>query len=247
MSLDKQTVLACMSQVCDGCKNNYPLIPAEHATKYTKYLHKNDRLISSKRVAQTAKYLHKNGKRLTICFAEALLDLIENEKMKTTKTHVEEFDPIIDVTIDINELNAWIGKLREYEVDDEDIGYPELLQKVQSDLFQIIAEFNGAEPKINQNDIKQIEDVIEKIEKILPELKGYLLPSHPSDIHIARAVCHRAIRSADKFITLLKYKKTKCSECVLPYLNRLSDFLFVFARLINYDIGSEEVWNGKNV
>ena len=100
-------------------------------------------------------------------------------------------------------------------------------------------------PDLHENDVELLEDEIDKMDALLQPMKSFILPGgHPtvSTIHIARCVCRRAERHCvfmteqDLFVDML----------VIQYLNRLSDYLFVFARYSAQLLGVEEVaWKAR--
>ncbi|OFY59700.1 MAG: ATP:cob(I)alamin adenosyltransferase, partial [Bacteroidetes bacterium RBG_13_46_8] len=99
-------------------------------------------------------------------------------------------------------------------------------------------------PEIKPSDIRELEDAIDAMDKELPVLNSFVLPGGhtlSSFVQIARTVCRRAERrivelSAKHFVP----------DIVLQYINRLSDFLFVFSRkLIIDNQGIELKWNSE--
>jgi cob(I)alamin adenosyltransferase len=148
----------------------------------------------------------------------------------------------------VDELISYIGLLRDYYQNDY---YQEFLIDVQDKLMTcsalLAADCDGCEdelPKISSKDIIQLEKEIDKMEEKLPPLKSFVLPGgHPvvSFCHITRTVCRRAER-----ITIRVAEEFKVDELVIKYLNRLSDFFFVFSRLISKDLGAKEIpWKPK--
>lgn len=142
----------------------------------------------------------------------------------------------------VDELNAQIGLLRDNlrESDTRD-----LLKEIQNRLFDIgsnLAATPGKElpaPGILDSDIDRLEKTIDHIDQQLPELRNFILPGgHPtvSYCHIARCVCRRAER---RVVAL--DSKEKVDPLIIKYLNRLSDYLFVLARKLIYDLDVEEV------
>jgi len=97
-------------------------------------------------------------------------------------------------------------------------------------------------PEIQASDIRELEEVIDLMDKELPALASFVLPGgHPvsSFAQIARTVCRRAER---RIVDLSS--KHFVPDIVLQYINRLSDFLFVFSRKILIDNqGIELKWN----
>ena len=102
---------------------------------------------------------------------------------------------------------------------------------------------NGKErlniPKINEEDIKLLEDEMDKMDASLPPMTHFVLPGGHTTVsycHVARTVCRRAERLATALYDLEPF-----DECTLKYLNRLSDYLFVLARKLSKDLQAEEV------
>ena len=128
----------------------------------------------------------------------------------------------------IDELNANLAGLH--------------LEEIQEDLFylgSILADTRTQEDAVVLDmDLQIMEKQIGDMEGKLPPLKNFILPGgHPDAIrvHIARAVCRRAERIVSQIPGLPKN--------VLPYLNRLSDYLFMLARKLNHDHGvAETIW-----
>ena len=134
----------------------------------------------------------------------------------------------------IDELNAFIGNIYDHEMSTFN---KETLLKIQNQLFNLgsCIAFDGKKkniklPNITQENIKMLEDEIDKMDAALPILKNFILPSGllaVSKCHIARTVCRRAERN---LVALAQ--KIKIEPLHLKYLNRLSDYLFVLARFI---------------
>jgi cob(I)alamin adenosyltransferase len=142
----------------------------------------------------------------------------------------------------IDELNAYIGLIRDHSLDER---YRELLLSVQENLF-VAEAWVAADPAlpppqlplIGEDQVKVLEDSIDRMNLELPELKNFILPGgHPlvSFCHLARTVCRRAERT----VIGLTVKGAR-DEMVIKYLNRLSDYLFVLARKLGKDLGAQE-------
>ena len=119
------------------------------------------------------------------------------------------------------------------------------LKSVQNDLLNIGAEISmpGSKKKfLNKDRILFLEKEIESINKDLPPLEEFILPGGNdlcSRIHMARSICRRAERD---LVSL--NSKEQISPEVLKYINRLSDYLFVVARLLIQISDSDEIqWN----
>jgi cob(I)alamin adenosyltransferase len=147
---------------------------------------------------------------------------------------VSKGDPIVEAYGTIDELNAVIGMARATRLDAFADG---LLARIQSDLFTLGAEVAcvpGEEHKLKMNLIEdadglRLEQAIDEAEKDLPPLKNFVLPGgspQAAALHFARTVTRRAER-------LLVRMPNDERPCVVVYLNRLSDLLFVLARRAN--------------
>ncbi len=119
------------------------------------------------------------------------------------------------------------------------------LKSVQNDLLNIGAEISmpGSKKKfLNKDRILFLEKEIESINKDLPPLEEFILPGGNdlcSRVHMARSICRRAERD---LVSL--NSKEQISPEVLKYINRLSDYLFVVARLLIQISDSDEIqWN----
>jgi cob(I)alamin adenosyltransferase len=157
----------------------------------------------------------------------------------------------------VDELNSSIGLVRDQEMD---IHTKELLTHIQERLFTLGAILatdpekeklkSGKErlniPRIDEDDIQLLENEMDQMNEHLPPMTHFVLPGgHPtvSHCHIARCVCRRAERLA----TLLN-EQEPTDSLVLKYLNRLSDYLFVLARKLTYDLQVEEIkWVPKKL
>ena len=153
---------------------------------------------------------------------------------RISKSHL-----IINLLGDIDELNSQIGSAisssKSSLISSE-------LQSIQQDLFNLggeISIFNSGTILINDDKVKFLEERIEDLNQTLKPLKEFIMPGGDefcSRIHLARAVCRRAERSCVSVLDLIKEK-----NIWLPYLNRLSDYLFVLARYVSSERGSEEI------
>ena len=147
----------------------------------------------------------------------------------------------------IDELNAYIGHICDQQKNKDHL---KNLIQIQNDLFNLgsCIAFDGNKsielPIIDQDNIKFLEEKIDKIEKSLPALKNFILPSgHPTSslCHIARTVCRRAER---KLVSLCEVEDL--NNNFLIYLNRLSDYLFVLSRSILKEYNIKDVkWQKK--
>ena len=151
---------------------------------------------------------------------------------------------------EVDEVNSWIGMVRD-QVEDSQIS--EVLLKIQHDLFTLGAMLatdpekaklkNGKDrlniPLIEDGDIRFLEAEIDRMDASLPAMTHFILPGgHTlvSSCHIARTVCRRA----ERMCSLLQ-ENEEVQDTILPYLNRLSDYLFVLGRMLSQQLEAEEI------
>jgi len=156
----------------------------------------------------------------------------------------------------IDELQAIIGaciiNIERLDIDKHiKIDSKRIFCRIQNELFNLGSSLSRLDfdqnlniPKIKEEDVHQLEIEMDKINKLLPELTSFILPGG-SDVnvffHIARTVCRRAERRC-----VALSKENYIDKNIVPYLNRLSDHLFVFSRWYSDLIGSpENLWDPK--
>jgi len=157
-----------------------------------------------------------------------------------TMERVSKASPRIEAYGTVDEVNAAVGAIRPTGVDDLD-GY---LREVQNHLHVVQADFANPEPddddpQVREKHVEQVEDWIDACEEQLDPLESFILPGGSdagAALHQARAVCRRAERRA----VALQDHEDDVNETAVAYLNRLSDALFVFARLANKEAGVRE-------
>lgn len=165
-------------------------------------------------------------------------------------TRVPKYHQRVEAYGTLDELNSYIGLIRDL------INQPELsteLLSIETNLFIIESELATDPnvlilktlPKITEEQIKVLEDAIDRINAILRPLQNFILPGgHPvsSHCHIARCICRRAERIIIQLATV-----EEVDSLALKYINRLSDYLFMLARLILHQNGISEIkWEPKS-
>lgn len=143
---------------------------------------------------------------------------------------------------EVDELNSYIGLLAAYTINEP---YKPFLSALQHKLFNLgsLLAVEGRPPfpipEITKVDVEAIEHEIDWLTNILPPLKNFILPGGHREVafcHIARCVCRRAERSV-----VALHETSRVNPYLLKFLNRLSDYLFVFARVMTRNLGAEEV------
>ena len=150
---------------------------------------------------------------------------------------------------DVDELNSVLGLVHS-DADAHIFGDKiELLQRILFILGADLATPRTAKvtyevPRILQQDIAALEALIDQYEADLDPLTQFILPGGSdlaAKLHIARTVARRAER---EIVSLSESEDI--GEVILPFINRLSDLLFVMARLANHKLHiGEPTWNGK--
>ncbi len=156
---------------------------------------------------------------------------------------VSKAEPRIDAYGTVDELNSYIGLLRDQDVNKV---RNTLLKEIQDRLFTIGATLatepgkqNVKRPDLHIEDLDLLEKEIDQMESKLSPLKHFILPGGHQVVsfcHIARTVCRRTERCV---IDLMETEFV--DEIIVQYLNRLSDYLFVLGRLIAKELEVEEV------
>jgi cob(I)alamin adenosyltransferase len=160
-------------------------------------------------------------------------------------TRVSKADARVDAYGEVDELNAWIGFARASALP-EDVDAA--LGHVQRDLFALGARLADPANRIaaritraavTDEDVSRLEALIDDLEKELPPLTRFILPGGTvtgATLHVARTVCRRAER---RMVAL----DPPIDGVLIRYVNRLSDLLFIVARVANHREGvADAVW-----
>ena len=144
----------------------------------------------------------------------------------------------------IDELNSWLGLIRDFIEDTKDYDFIIFLQKKLMTLgAQLSIEKGGPSPRLLSNittkDIEAIELEIDEITNLLPPLTNFIIPGGHiliSYTHLARCVCRRA----ERFVTELHENHHPVAPEIIAFMNRLSDYLFMLSRKFSYDLKVDE-------
>ena len=152
-------------------------------------------------------------------------------------SRVPKDSPRIEVMGDVDELNSLMGLLLVHPVRDS---IRHVLNEAQHKLFDLGGELcMPGFTAISAEDVAFLEQALDQHNAELPPLKEFILPGGgpaAAACHMARAVCRRAER---RLITL--DRQEPLSPHLRSYINRLSDLLFVFGRVLARDEGGSEV------
>jgi len=140
----------------------------------------------------------------------------------------------------VDELNSAIGLARAFKPGKQTDA---ILAGLQNDLFDLGAELAGAPGRVQQSQIDALEALMDDRNSQLGPLREFILPGGTpvaAQLHVARTICRRA----ERFCVRLA-RQEKIGPLVIPYLNRLSDALFVLARWANREAGKKETFWAK--
>ena len=158
-------------------------------------------------------------------------------------TRVSKTELRIEAYGTVDELNSYIGLLRDQEINNN---RKEILKEIQDRLFTI-GSILASEPEqtkkripdLHESDIELLEKEMDKMDESLEPMRFFILPGGHQSVsfgHLARTVCRRAER-----IVLRLAQESEVNELVIKYLNRLSDYLFVLCRMMIKDLNIEEI------
>jgi len=164
-------------------------------------------------------------------------------------TRVPKYHPRIEAYGTIDELNSYLGLIRDHEISED---LKALLLEIQDRLFTIESQLahdpettlTRPLPEISEDDIIKLELAIDKMNEDLEPLTSFILPGGHivvSHCHVARCICRRAERICIRLAELHPVNALN-----IKYLNRLSDYLFVLARKTGKDLNAPEtLWKPK--
>lgn len=170
---------------------------------------------------------------------KGMTSLVDGTRVKKNSLRIESYGTV-------DELNAQLGLLASFVTDEATL---KILSSIQNELFTLGCNLAmGDNPKRNLEEsivsdevIKVIENEIDRLQGIVPPLRAFVLPagSHAASVaHVARTVCRRAERN---IISLDEVSPVDAN--VMAYVNRLSDYLFVLSRYLNFiDKVEEKTW-----
>jgi cob(I)alamin adenosyltransferase len=162
---------------------------------------------------------------------------------------VAKDSPRVEVYGTVDELNSQIGVALALGVDET---IAAMLRTIQNDLFHLGSDLCTLEeekekqpfPRIEERHVTALETLMDRLSQELPPLENFVLPGGSpaaAQLHVARTVCRRA----ERLLVALSRHESVGGQTI-PYLNRLSDALFVMARYENRKRGVPDVlWNSR--
>jgi cob(I)alamin adenosyltransferase len=157
-------------------------------------------------------------------------------------TRARKDDPRVDAYGEVDELNAWLGLIRASAIDSS---LDAELVAIQRDLFALGAQLADPADKlaprvakavIDDEHVVRLEQLIDRLDAEVPPLRRFILAGGTpagAALHVARTVCRRAER---RVVAL----SPPVDPVLVRYVNRLSDLLFVLARVVNHRGGAPE-------
>lgn len=150
----------------------------------------------------------------------------------------------------LDEINSFLGLCKVESVKSAfllgDRSFAQIVHEIQQTLFIIQAELAGSQMTVSEEKVKDVEYIIDTIEKILPPIKSFFISGGTelgALFDVARTISRRAERMV---VAVVEEDKIKAGEFTVAYLNRLSSILYAMARLSNHLSGiNEEAPNYK--
>jgi cob(I)alamin adenosyltransferase len=151
-------------------------------------------------------------------------------------SRVSKADARVDAYGEVDELNAVLGVARSAALDPD---IDEALVRIQRDLFAVGAQLADPSDRlasrvtkafVSDDDVARLEQLIDRLEQEVPPLTRFILAGGTpagAMLHLARTVCRRAER---RVVALAPQP----DALLIRYMNRLSDLLFVVARVVNH-------------
>ena len=170
---------------------------------------------------------------------DGMTSLVGGTRVTKTNARVEAYGTVDELSANLGNLASWMK-----DGDDKD-----LIVRIQRNLFTVCSNLAtdqrvvpvGPSYTLNPDEVILLEDEIDAINASIPPQTAFILPggSHEAAIcHVCRTVCRRAERRI-----FFLHETSPVQQEILSYMNRLSDYLFVLARKLNFIDGvREKIW-----
>jgi len=172
---------------------------------------------------------------------DGITGLLGNRRVPKDDIRIEAYGTV-------DELNAVLGLARAQGLDSAS---DKLVSQLQDELFAVGSALADPDPKgryhnaIRPEHAVRLEGIIDALELELKPLSNFILPGGnlaAAELHLARTVCRRAERLV---VRLARQPGGDVPTALIVYLNRLSDLLFVMARVENHRAGVSDIpWKG---
>ena len=165
--------------------------------------------------------------------------LVGGQRVSKASKRLEAYGTVDDLSSNLGLLAAMLQEGYEYEI----------IIRIQNCLFNVCTNLATNQDEtplypsahLPEGEIAFLEQEVDAIMDMLPERQGFILPGgtrEAAQAHVCRTVCRRA----ERCIVALSEEATVSPE-VQQYVNRLSDYLFVLAKKLNFIVGkSEKTW-----
>ena len=160
---------------------------------------------------------------------------------------IVKFSTRVEAYGTVDELNAMIGTINSMNIETK---LDSCLERIQNDLFDLGADlclpedttgYMNPEPlRVEKSLTERLESEIDSMNKRIDPIRSFVLPGGSeiaAKLHLCRTICRRAERLVVKLI-----ENEKVNKEALKYLNRLSDWFFVAARVSNDDGKKDILW-----
>jgi len=182
-----------------------------------------------------------------------LTSLVGGIRISKDSERIEAYGTIDELSSNLGLLASLINE-GPAELQDSGKQITAVIERIQNNLFNVstyLATDTSQTPiypsaKFNPEEITFIENEIDRINSSLPELNSFIIPGGclcSSQCHVCRTVCRRAERRIVKLISTLTASTNETeafNSDILKYINRISDYLFVLARNLNFLYNTEE-------
>lgn len=170
---------------------------------------------------------------------DGMTSLVGGTRVTKTNARVEAYGTVDELSANLGNLASWMK-----DGDDKD-----LIVRIQRNLFTVCSNLAtdqsvvpiGPSYTLDPDEVILLEDEIDAINASIPPQTAFILPggSHEAALcHVCRTVCRRAERRI-----FFLHETSPVQQEILSYMNRLSDYLFVLARKLNFIDGvREKIW-----
>ena len=170
---------------------------------------------------------------------KGLTSLVGGQRVSKASTRLEAYGTVDELSSQLGLLAAMLAEGHDHD----------LIERIQNCLFNLCTNLATDQDQtplypsahLPEGEIALLEQEVDAIMALLPERQGFILPGgtkEAAQAHVCRTVCRRA----ERLIVALSEEATVSPE-VQQYINRLSDYLFVLAKKLNFIAGkSEKTW-----
>ena len=148
-----------------------------------------------------------------------------------TRYSLPKNSPIFELLGALDELNSYLGVAKQKSFK----GITDIIEEIQKDLIELSGEIAGGKKFADKKQIEKLEKSIDKIETAIPQFDGFIIPGK-TELGALMDVCRTITRRAER-AAVASQQKGGITKELLAYLNRLSDLLFVLARLCDLSEG----------